>query len=124
MSSQNKTVLEKSFNFSLEMIKLYKLLLDKKEFVISKQLLRSSTSIGANINEAGAAISKPDFIHKMSIASKEAREARYWLMLLDKSQIIEFNFQDYLAKVDELIKMLTAIVKTSQQNIKLSNKNG
>ena len=124
MSSQNRTVLEKSFNFSLEMIKLYKLLLDKKEFVISKQLLRSSTSIGANINEAGAAISKPDFIHKMSIASKEAREARYWLMLLDKSQIIEFNFQDYLAKVDELIKMLTAIVKTSQQNIKLSNKNG
>lgn len=124
MPSQNRTVLEKSFNFSLDMIKLYKLLLDEKEFVISKQLLRSSTSIGANINEAGAAISKPDFIHKMSIASKEAREARYWLMLLDKSQIIEFNFQDYLAKVDELIKMLTAIVKTSQQNIKLSNKNG
>jgi four helix bundle protein len=124
MSSQNRTVLEKSFNFSLDMIKLYKLLLNEKEFVISKQLLRSSTSIGANINEAGAAISKPDFIHKMSIASKEAREARYWLMLLDKSQIVEFNFQDYLAKVDELIKMLTAIVKTSQQNIKLSNKNG
>lgn len=124
MSSQNRTVLEKSFNFSLDMIKLYKLLLNEKEFVISKQLLRSSTSIGANINEAGAAISKPDFIHKMSIASKEAREARYWLMLLDKSQIVEFHFQDYLAKVDELIKMLTAIVKTSQQNIKLSNKNG
>lgn len=127
MLPQNKTVMEKSFNFSLEMIKPYKILLNEKEYVISKQLLRSSTSIGANINEAGAAFSKSDFIHKMSIASKEAkeakeaREARYWLMLLDKSQIVEFNYKDYLFKVEELIKMLTAIVKTSQRNNKQAN---
>ncbi|MCU0442212.1 MAG: four helix bundle protein [Bacteroidia bacterium] len=100
MSPQNETVLEKSFNFSLDMINLYKVLLNEKEYVISKQLLKSATSIGANINEAGAAFSKPDFVYKMSIASKEAREARYWLMLLDKSQIVVFNYHNYLDKVD------------------------
>ncbi len=107
-------VLEKSFSFSLEVIKLFQTLQENKEFVISKQLLRSSTSVGANINEATAAFSKPDFIHKMSLASKEARETRYWLMLLDKSQLVKSDYSEYLNKIDELIKMLTAIVKTSQ----------
>lgn len=107
-------VLEKSFSFSLEVIKLFQTLQENKEFVISKQLLRSSTSVGANINEATAAFFKPDFIHKMSLASKEARETRYWLMLLDKSQLVKSYYSGYLNKIDELIKMLTAIVKTSQ----------
>lgn len=107
-------VLEKSFNFSLEVIKLFQTLQENKEFVISKQLLRSSTSVGANINEATAAMSKADFIHKMSLASKEARETRYWLMLLDKSQLVKTDYSEYLKRIDELIKMLTAIVKTSQ----------
>jgi four helix bundle protein len=107
-------VLEKSFNFSLEIIKLYQTLQAHKEYVISKQLLRSVTSVGANINEATAAISKPDFIHKMSLASKEARETRYWLMLLSKSELVKADYSEYLEKVDELIRMLTAIVKTSQ----------
>jgi len=88
------------------------------EFIFSKQLLRSGTSIGANINESTAAQSKADFIHKMSIASKEARETKYWLMLLNKSQLVVINLDMYLKEIDEIINILTAIVKTSQQNNK------
>ena len=79
---KNNVVLEKSFDFALKIIDLYKQLNTEKEFIISKQLLRSGTSIGANIQEATAGFSKKDFIYKMSIASKEARETRYWLQLL------------------------------------------
>lgn len=81
MKSKN-IVKEKSFNFSLQIINLYKKLVNEKEYVISKQLLRSATSIGANIEEADARYSKKDFTAKMSIASKEARETKYWLRLL------------------------------------------
>jgi len=73
---------DRSFEFALEVIKLYKLLQQEKEYVISRQLLRSGTSIGANVTEAEAAQSKKDFLSKMSIASKEARETKYWLNLL------------------------------------------
>jgi four helix bundle protein len=81
-------------------------------------LLRSGTSIGANINESTAAQSKADFIHKMSIASKEARETKYWLMLLNKSQLVVINLEKYIKEIDEIINILNAIVKTSQQNNK------
>lgn len=80
-------ILELSFRFSIEIIKLYKQLTGQKEFILSKQLLRSATSIGANVEEANAAQSKRDFIAKMSIASKEARETRYGLWLLDQSKL-------------------------------------
>ncbi len=73
---------QKSFAFSLMIIELYKTLQQEKEFIISKQLLRAATSIGANVCEAEAAESRVDFTHKMSIASNEARETKYWLMLL------------------------------------------
>ena len=109
-------ILDKSFDFALEIIDLYVLLVEKKEYVLSKQLLRSGTSIGANVEEAEAAMSKKEFIAKMSISSKEARESRYWLRLLDRSKLgkaIDFNI--YLFKVEELIRILTSIVKTSQQ---------
>ena len=76
MKTENK-ILELSFDFSLQVIQLYKILVDKKEFIMSKQLLRSATSIGANVAEAIAAQSRKDFISIMSIASKEARETRY-----------------------------------------------
>ena len=72
----------KSFEFSLNIIALYKKLVEENEYVISKQILRSGTSIGANIQEASAAFSKKDFLYKMSISSKEARETKYWLQLL------------------------------------------
>ena len=87
MKTANK-ILELTFDFSLSVIELYKILVEKKEYVLSKQLLRSGTSIGANVEEATAAQSKKEFVMKMSIASKEARETRYWLRLLDKSKLI------------------------------------
>lgn len=107
----------KSFQFSLKIILLYRELKNEKEFVISKQLLKSGTSIGANIEEALAGQSKRDFITKMSISSKEARETKYWLRLLKQSELTSINVNDILIDVEELIKMLTAIVKTSQQNL-------
>lgn len=79
----------KSFNFSLKIIQLYKQLINEKEFVLSKQLLKSGTSIGANVEEAIAGQSRKDFVSKLSIASKEARETQYWLKLLDKSDLTQ-----------------------------------
>jgi four helix bundle protein len=113
MKTENK-ILELSFDFSLQIIKLYKLLVEKKEYVISKQLLRCGTSIGANIEERIAAQSRKDFITKMSIASKEARETRYWLRLLDKSKLVDIDYSPYLKSVEHIINILTKIVKTTQ----------
>lgn len=107
-------VQEKSFEFSLDIIKLYKKMIDENEYVLSKQLLRAGTSIGANIEEALAGISKKDFIAKMSISSKEARETRYWLRLIDKSELVKVEISNELKQVEDLINILTAIVKTSQ----------
>lgn len=76
---KDNIVVKKSFDFALKIIELYEILNMEKEFIISKQILRSGTSIGANIQEATAGFSKKDFVYKMSIASKEARETRYWL---------------------------------------------
>ena len=114
---ENKSIVnEKAISFALQIIELYKLLKDNKEFVLSKQLLRSGTSIGANIAEALAGQSRKDFAHKMSIASKEARESHYWLILLQKSQLVEHDFSDEIEKSNELIRLLTSIVKTTTQN--------
>jgi four helix bundle protein len=118
MEKKENLILEKSFSFAFFVIELFKYLKSNNEFIISKQLLRSGTSIGANINEATAAQSKADFIHKMSIALKEARETKYWLMLLNKSQLVEIKLDKYIKEIDEIINIVTAIVKTSQQNNK------
>ena len=107
-------ILERSFDFALNIISLYQQLITNKEYVLSKQVLRSGTSIGANVEEATAAISKKDFIAKMSIASKEARETRYWLLLLQRSQIVNLGFTTYINEINQIINILTAIVKTSQ----------
>lgn len=109
-------ILDKSFAFALLTIELYKQMTDYKEFVLSKQLLRSGTSIGANVEEAMAAYSKKDFAAKMSIASKEARETRYWLRLIDKSQLVKIDIKEYLKSIEDIINILTAIVKTTQSN--------
>jgi len=114
MKTQN-TILEMTFDFSLQIIQLYKILQEQKEYVISKQLLRCATSIGANVEEANAGQSKKDFIAKMSIASKEARETKYWLRLLDKSQIVKLDFTIYLSAIEHIINIITKIVKTSQE---------
>ena len=109
-------ILDKSFDFALSIIELYKQMILQKEYVLSKQLLRSGTSIGANVEEATAAFSKKDFAYKMSIASKEARETRYWIRLLEKSKIVSCDLKKYHDDIDNIIKILTAIVKTSQAN--------
>src|SRR5215213_989015 len=99
MKSENK-ILDLSFDFAIQIIELYKILIEQKEFVLSKQLLRSATSIGANVEEANAAQTKRDFIAKMSIASKEARETRYWLRLLDKSKLVNnLDYSSYLSSI-------------------------
>lgn len=109
---------KKSFEFAIEVIKLYKLLQSKGISPVSKQLLRSGTSIGANVEEANAAQSKKDFLNKMSIASKEARETRYWLRLLQESKFNTLDYSEYLKAVDELILILTSIVKTTSEKLK------
>ena len=118
MISEKNITLNKSFDFSVRVVKLYKYLSSqKKEYIISKQLLRCGTSIGANINEAQAGQTKKDFIAKMSIASKEARETKYWIDLLIATDYLskeDKHTKSLLLDIEELIKLLTSIVKTSQ----------
>jgi len=115
---KDNIVATKSFDFALLIIDLYKKLKTENEFIISKQILRCGTSIGANIQEATAAFSKKDFVHKMSISSKEARETKYWLLLLKKSDLTNINVELHLKEVQSLINLLTKIVKTTQINLK------
>ncbi|MEE9432170.1 MAG: four helix bundle protein [Melioribacteraceae bacterium] len=112
-------IASKSYAFALRIIKLYKYLVaDKKEYVLSKQILRSGTSVGANIREAEHAQSKKDFINKMSIALKEANETEYWLMLLKDSEYISVeNFNSIHTDSVEIIKLLASIVKSSRKSI-------
>jgi four helix bundle protein len=113
---EKNPILHKSFNFALEIIRLCRIIRSKhREYSLADQLLRSGTSIGANANEAVIGSSKKDFINKMNIALKEAYEARYWLLLISKSGLnIELN--SLLTDVNELIRMLVKIVKTSKDN--------
>lgn len=119
MKSDNVVML-KSKAFALRIIKLYKYLCDeKKEFVLSKQVLRSGTSIGANIKESEYAQSKADFNAKLYIALKEANETEYWLELLHESEYIpEEAFNSIYSDNKELIKLLTSITKTLKTNNK------
>ena len=93
-------------------IGLYQRLVERHEFILSKQLLRSGTSIGANVEEALAGQSRADFIAKLSIARKEARETKYWLRLLAASRLVDVDVTHELAQVDELLNLLTSIIKT------------
>jgi four helix bundle protein len=111
-------VKEKSFSFALDVIQLYQRLKRKNEFVLSKQLLRSATSIGANVEEALAGQSRRDFLSKMSIASKEARETCYWLQLMTASKFEGENYAPLLTKAQELKRMLTSVVKTTAEKSK------
>ena len=108
----------KSFAFALRVIKLYRYLQsEKKEFVLSKQLLRSGTAIGALVREAEQAESKSDFIHKMAIAQKEANETDYWIELLFQSTYLdETQYRSIIADVIELKKLLASIILTAKEN--------
>ena len=112
----DNVILIKSKAFALRIIKLYKYLCGKrKEFVMSKQIMRSGTSIGANVREATRAQSMPDFISKMNIALKEAEETCYWLELLHESEYLdERAFNSLYSDSMELLKILASIVKTSR----------
>ena len=109
-------VKDKSFVFALKVIKIYKSLIgDQREFVISKQLLRSGSSIGALVRESEHAESKVDFIHKLSIALKEANETEYWLDLLFHSDYLSReDFESFQTDNKEILRLLISIIKTSK----------
>jgi four helix bundle protein len=109
-------VVNKSFKFAVSIIRIYQFLAnEKKEYVLSKQILRSGTSVGANIEEAVGGISDKDFTAKMSIAYKEAREIKYWLKLLYKTEyLIDKQFNTLIGDCEELLKKLYSIIKTSK----------
>jgi four helix bundle protein len=104
----------KSYDFAVEIVKLYRLLIEEKnEFVLSKQLLRSGTSIGANIEEAIGGQSKKDFFAKLTIAYKEARETHYWIRLLRDTNYLTFEESKfYIEKVEEILKIIGSIQRT------------
>ena len=119
MENKENVLKDKSYKFALRIVKLYKHLSEEqKEFVLSKQVLRSGTSIGANIAEGNQAQSKSDFVHKLSIAHKESFETDYWLYLLrDGKFITEKQAESLLTDCQELQKILTTSIKTAKANI-------
>lgn len=119
MASNNNILQEKSYLFSLEIVKLCKYLQDeKRERILSNQVLRSGTAIGALLCEAEFAQSLPDFINKLSISLKEANETRYWVRLLKDSGYVEQTKSDeYLDQVGQLIAMLVSSIKTSKKKL-------
>lgn len=121
MPKKANIVLEKADGFALEIVKLYQYLTEKKhEYILSKQILRSGTSIGANLHEAQAGYSKREFCAIVHIAAKEARETHYWLRLLIDSGYLDSKSPrtHFLEQaIEEIIALLTSIVKTSQKNL-------
>ncbi len=117
---KENVIAEKSKAFALRIIKLYRYLCeDKKEYILSKQLLRSGTSIGANVKEAIRGQSKPDFYAKMNISLKEASETEYWLELLHESDYIDDNgFESIYSDCQEIVKILVSITKTQKTQAK------
>ena len=113
----NNTIKEKSFEFALRIVKMYKFLTEKKsEYVLSKQVLRSGTSVGANVREAEQAQSTADFIYKLNIALKEANETEYWIELLFQSEYIEEeHYKSIMADCSEINKILISIIKTMKK---------
>ncbi len=117
-SDSNNPVREKSYSFALYIIKVCTQLSENnKEYILSNQLLKSGTSVGANVEEAIGAQSKKDFLSKMSIAYKEARESKYWIRLLtDSNKLGETESEQLIELVDELLKIIGSIIKTLKNN--------
>lgn len=121
VKNSNEGILyKKSFDFAVRIVRLYKYLIEnKKEYVLSKQLLRSGTSVGANIKEARGAQSKKDFIMKLHIALKEAGETEYWIeLLLATNYLDDEKAKSMLTDVREIIKILTSAIMTTKERIK------
>jgi four helix bundle protein len=117
---RNDVLKEKSFAFAVRCINLYKYLVDnKKEFIISKQLLRSGTSVGANVRESKNAESAMDFIHKLGIAQKECDETMYWLELLKTTEFLDAKmFDSMFQDAAELLKIIKSSILTKKKNLK------
>ncbi len=117
MSPKKKNLIaEKSYQFAIKTIRLYKYLVERKEFTLSKQLLRCGTSIGANVEEAIGGISKRDFRAKMAISYKEARETDYWLRLLkDTHYITEEQYNNVIDELSSILKILYRIIESSKE---------
>ncbi|MCL2342246.1 MAG: four helix bundle protein [Firmicutes bacterium] len=117
---KNNIIEEKTKQFAIRIIKLYKYLTIKKnEHILSKQLLRSGTSIGANVKEGTRAISKKEFISKLNISYKEAKETEYWLELLKETNYIEENeYESINRECIEIIKIIVSILKTATKSVK------
>ena len=119
---KSNIIKEKTYQFALDIINLYRMMQKQNEFVLSKQLVRSGTSIGANVEEASAAQSRKDFISKMAISSKEARETSYWLRLFRDSKLCDkIDYSKLINESEEIIKILTSIVKTSQKQLNIKH---
>jgi four helix bundle protein len=114
-NDKENIIVEKSFLFALKVVLYCELLEDKRKFVLSRQLLRSGTSIGANVREAQNAESKSDFIHKIKLAAKEADETEYWLLICKNTPSYPFEGQ-LLLDVQELIKILSKILSSAKSN--------
>ena len=114
--AKDNLIQQKSFDFAILIVKLYQKLIKQHEYVLSKQLLRSATSIGANIEEALAGYSRKDFIYKMTISTKEARETRYWLRLIQHSELTDIDLGFHLQEIEQIINILSSIIKTSREN--------
>ncbi|MDQ8750416.1 MULTISPECIES: four helix bundle protein [Elizabethkingia] len=119
LMKEDNIIKQKSFDFAVRIIKLYQYLSsDKKEFILSKQILRSGTSVGAMIRESEHAQSKSDFIHKLSIAQKEINETIYWLELFQATDYLSAQeFESINEDAVEIIKLITSIIKTTKNNI-------
>ena len=115
---KDNPILSKTFSFSISAIRLYKSLIVSKEYDLARQFFKSATSICANVNEASAAISYKDFASKMSIASKEARESLYWLKIIEVGNFVNENLDDLKKENEQIINIITAIVKTCQRKLK------
>ena len=113
----------KSFKFAVRVVNLYKhLVAEKKEYVLSKQLLRSGTSVGAMVREAEHSESKADFIHKLAIAQKEINETIYWLELLQATEYLsQQQFESINTDAVEIIKLITSSIKTAKSNLTTNN---
>ena len=115
MRMKENVLIDKSIKFAARIVKLQKYLLaEKKESVISKQIIRSGTSIGANINEANYGNSKADFISKLHISLKETSESIYWLTLLDRTRLFDYSYDELLSIAEEIKRMLVASLKTAK----------
>jgi len=119
MREKTKNIIaSKSYQFALKSITIYKMLITKNEFILSKQFLNSATSVGANIEKALGAQSKKDFIAKLSISYKETREVPYWIRLMKDSSILNENISNKLIRdCEELMKILTSILKSSKESL-------